>query len=180
MRNVKAITGLLLITMMSAAQAQQATPPATGYMTGQQLGLYVFPAKEQTPAQQSTDEQACYTWAVEQSKYNPITDGSPDKDSAAVAAANATAAATQGAAVGGAAKGAVVGVAVGAIAGDAGEGAAIGAVAGGVAGRRAKKQAEANAAKQGAAQATADSAAVMNNFKKAMTACLTGKGYTVN
>ena len=180
MRNVKGIAVLMAIAIAPTAWAQQPAQPATGFMTGAQLGLYVFPAKDQTPAQQSTDEQACYTWAVEQSKYNPITDGSPNKDSAAVAAANATAAATQGAAVQGAAKGAVVGVAVGAIAGDAGEGAAIGAVAGGVAGRRAKKQAEANAAQQGAAQATADSAAVMNNFKKAMTACLTGKGYTVN
>ena len=179
MRKMKTIAVLLVITIAPAAGAQHPTP-ATGYMTANQLGLYVFPAQSQTSEQQTLDQQACYTWAVEQSKYNPITDGSPNKDSAAVAAANQAAAATQGAAVAGAAKGAVVGVAIGAIAGDAGEGAAIGAVAGGVAGRRAKKQAEANAAKQGAAQATADSAAVMNNFKKAMTACLTGKGYTVN
>lgn len=179
MHRMKAITALLAVAIAPAAAAQQPTP-GTGYMTAQQLGLYVFPAQNQTAAQQSADEQACYTWSVEQAKYNPITDGSPNKDSAAVAAANKTAAATQGAAVQGAAKGAVVGVAIGAIAGDAGEGAAIGAVAGGVAGRRAKKKAEANAAQQGAAQATADSAAVMNNFKRAMSACLTGKGYTVN
>lgn len=177
MRGVMGMVVLLAVVAVPAAEAQQ---PATGYMTAQQLGLYVFPAKDQTSAQQSLDEQACYTWAVQQAQYNPITDGSPNKDSAAVAAANKAAAATQGAAVQGAAKGAVVGVAIGAIAGNAGEGAAIGAVAGGVAGRRAKKKAEANAAQQGAAQATADSAAVMNNFKKAMSACLTGKGYSVN
>ncbi len=180
MRNTQAMAGLLVVAMASAARAQETAPPATGYMTGQQLGLYVFPAQAQTPAQQSTDEQACYAWAVQQARYNPITDGSPNKDSAAVAAANATAQATEGAAVAGAARGAAGGAVIGAITGNAGEGAAVGAVVGAAGGRRAKKQAEASAAQQGAAQATADSAAVMNNFKKAMTACLTGKGYTVN
>src|SRR4051794_19168472 len=31
----------------------------------------VYPAKGQTPAQQKTDEAQCYTWAVQQSGYDP-------------------------------------------------------------------------------------------------------------
>ena len=78
------------------------------------------------------------------------------------------------------ARGALAGVAIGAIAGDAGKGAAIGAVAGGLGGRRASRvgrsqQQQAN--NQAAGQAEAD---MMNSFKKAYSACLQGKGYTVN
>jgi len=32
---------------------------------------YVYPAKGQTPQQQKTDESACYTWAVEQTGFDP-------------------------------------------------------------------------------------------------------------
>ncbi|MFN7888169.1 MAG: hypothetical protein ACK5OR_05200, partial [Betaproteobacteria bacterium] len=32
---------------------------------------FVYPAKGQSPEQQKKDEAACYTWAVEQSKYDP-------------------------------------------------------------------------------------------------------------
>ncbi|MGB5461678.1 MAG: glycine zipper family protein, partial [Eudoraea sp.] len=85
-----------------------------------------------------------------------------------------------GAAVGGAARGALAGVAIGAIAGDAGKGAAIGAASGAIAGHRASRigrsrQQQAN--NQAAGQAEAD---MMNSFKKAYSACLQGKGYTVN
>lgn len=31
----------------------------------------VYPAKSQSPAQQKTDEAACYSWAVEQSMFDP-------------------------------------------------------------------------------------------------------------
>ena len=31
----------------------------------------VYPAKSQSPEQQKTDEAACYSWAVEQSMFDP-------------------------------------------------------------------------------------------------------------
>jgi hypothetical protein len=170
----------LSAALASAAAAQEPAYSSTGYMTPAQLGLYVYPAKNQTSAQQSIDAANCYAWAVQQAKFNPILGGTPSTDSAAIAAANASVQATQGAAVGGAAKGAVAGVAIGAIAGNAGEGAAIGAVAGGLMGFRARREAAAQASEQAAQQATQDSILVMNNFKRAESACLTGKGYTVN
>ena len=92
------------------------------------LGLFVYPAKEQTKEQQTKDEQECYAWANEQSKVDPSAPKA-NSDSAAKAAQAKTDSATQGAAVGGAARGAAGGAVVGAIAGDAGTGAAIGAVA---------------------------------------------------
>jgi hypothetical protein len=172
------IVGMAFVAPLLSAQ--QPVYASTGYMTPAQLGLYVFPSHNQTSAQQSIDANYCYGWAVQQAKFNPILGGTPSTDSAAIAAANANVQATQGAAVGGAAKGAVVGVAIGAIAGNAGEGAAIGAVAGGLMGFRARREAAAQAAQNAAAQATQDSILVMNNFKGAMSACLTGKGYSVS
>jgi hypothetical protein len=134
------------------------------------LKVYVFPANSQTPDQQAKDSSDCYTWAKQQTGIDPT-----------VAPAQKTADpnAGKGSAVKGAAKGAVAGVAIGAIAGDPGKGAAIGATAGGMGGlgaRGAKKQqAEAQAAQQNQ-QAAANQT---DTFKKAYTACMEGKKYTV-
>jgi hypothetical protein len=157
-----------------ATQASQAPPP-----TLKQIGMIIYPAKQQSPEQQAKDEAACTQWAESQTGIK-LQSGSVDTEAAAKAAKEQTAQATQGAAVAGAAKGAVVGTAIGAVAGDAGDGAAIGAIAGAAAGRRRKKQAEAVAAQQGAQQATAQNQAMVDQFKKAAKACLEGRGYTVS
>jgi len=145
----------------------------TGQNTGiaKSLGLYVFPSNNQDQATQETDEAACYRWAQEQSGYDPLNppevvgakvDSSPD-----------------GAAVKGAARGAAGGAAIGAIAGDAGKGAAIGAVAGGIRGRRQKKGADAQQQQANNQAATATSASLLNDYKKAFSVCMEGKGYTI-
>jgi hypothetical protein len=66
--------------------------------------LYAYPAANQSPEQQSLDQQECHGWAMQQSGYNPYAAGSAPPS-------------------GGVLRGA---------AGDAGEGAKIGAVAGGL------------------------------------------------
>ncbi len=157
----------------ASQESQAALPDVTSG-----LGLFVYPANEQDKHQQSMDELECYAWAQEQSGVNPMNIDA-NAEAAAAAARQETANATTGAAVGGAARGAVGGAAIGAIAGDAGKGAAIGAVAGGVRGRRAKKMAEEQAAQAGAAQAEAGAAAQLDTFKRAMSVCLEGRGYTV-
>lgn len=159
----------------SAALAAYASKVAA---VKKQLNLIVFPAKGQTAQQQGSDERECYAWAEQQTGINPTAPGA-SKDSAAAAAQADAAAATQGAAVKGAAKGAAAGALIGAAAGDAGTGAAVGAAAGGLKGRSAKNQATAQSAQAGANAATAQNQAALDTFKKGMTACLTGKGYTV-
>ncbi len=143
----------------------------TGAAINKKVGVYVFPAKNQTTDQQAKDESDCYSWAVEQSGYDPINpttvqakqvDQGPD-----------------GSAVGGAAGGAAVGAAIGAISGDAGKGAAIGAISGAVLGHRRgriEKSMEQGQANQQAAETNQD---LLDGFVKAYTACLEGKGYTV-
>jgi hypothetical protein len=161
-----------------AQQAVAPPPPPPKPLTVTELGLFVYPAKGQTKDVQAKDEQACYAWAQQQTGITLVA-GTPNTEAAGKAAGAKADEATQGAAVVGAAKGAVVGVAIGAIAGDAGTGAAIGAVAGAAGGRRAKKKAVAQAEQQGAAQASAANTQQVDTFKKALGACLEGKGYTV-
>jgi hypothetical protein len=156
--------GALLITSVTFAQT-----PHTSF--AKSLGLYVFPAKNQTQATQDKDDADCYRWAVDQSGIDPL--NPPKVEAAKVDTA------PDGTAVKGAAKGAAAGVAIGAIAGDAGKGAAIGAVAGGLAGRRAKVQGDAHQQQKNNEAAAQQQAAISADFKKAFTVCLEGKGYTV-
>ena len=121
---------------------------------------YVYPAKGQSPQQQKSDEAACYTWAVQQSGFDPAKPPPPQTAATPPTTATGT---TPGAGARGAARGAVVGEVVG---GDAGAGAAAGAA---VARSQSRKQ-NAAAAQQGQQQAA---------FAKARAACLEGRGYTV-
>jgi hypothetical protein len=100
-------------------------------------------------------------------------------DSAMKAAGAKADSATAGAGIKGAARGAAGGAVVGAIAGDAGTGAGVGAVVGVASGRKAKKQAKKQAEQQAAEQSQAWAAGQIDTFKKAFSACVEGKGYTV-
>ncbi|HSS69066.1 MAG TPA: hypothetical protein VLQ46_00240 [Casimicrobiaceae bacterium] len=120
---------------------------------------YVYPAKGQTPQQQKSDEAACYSWAVQQTGFDPA---KPPQQAATKSGP------TAGAGARGAARGAVVGEVVG---GDAGAGAAAGAVA-----ARSQSRRENKAAAQQAQSGTQEQQAA---FGKARAACLEGKGYTV-
>ena len=79
-------TVLLLSALVgSAAYSQQSAPatppqqaaaapaPAAGQSSlSSSLGLFVFPAKDQTTTQQSTDEHACFDWAKSQTGIDPM------------------------------------------------------------------------------------------------------------
>ncbi|HEV2672506.1 MAG TPA: glycine zipper family protein [Gemmatimonadales bacterium] len=166
----------------AAPAADAACPPGYNCQSmpsrASQVGLYVFPSAGQTKGVQLSEEQQCYDWAQQQTGVDP-TKVTANTDSAAKAAGKEASGATQGAAVGGAARGAAAGALIGAAAGDAGKGAAIGAATGAVAGRRGRKRAEAQAEQSGANQAVAVANDKVVQFKKAMSVCLEGKGYTV-
>lgn len=135
------------------------------------LGLYVFPSGDQDQETQNADEMTCYKWAKEQSGVDPM--NLPDVQAAEVDHS------MDGSAVKGAAGGAAAGAAVGAITGDAGDGAAIGAILGGIRGRRGKKAREKQQQQANNVAAAVTEQEYMNNFKKAFSACMEGKGYTV-
>lgn len=117
----------------------------------------IYPNQGQSQQQMENDKSACYSWAKQQSGFDPM--------------AGQQTAPQQGGGVKGAARGALVGVTVGAIAGDAGKGAAIGAAGGGLLGGMKQKdqnQQQANAYNQ-----------QRDTYNRAYGACLEGKGYTV-
>lgn len=163
------VVGSFLLGAIFNAHSQE---QSLGAMVSKKVGLYVFPANDQSATQQADDEAYCYKWGVQQSGIDPL--NPPQVQAQQVQTG------PDGAAISGAARGALAGVAIGAIVGDAGTGAAVGAVSGGLSGRRASRigrsqQQQAN--NQAAVQAEAD---MINSFKKAYSACLQGKGYTVN
>ncbi len=125
----------------------------------QSSGLYIYPAKGQSAAQQEKDKSECNSWALSQTGTNTQSGSATQQP--------------QGHVVRGAARGAALGAVGGAITGNAGTGAAAGAAMGGVAGgfrrRDARRQQQANT-----------EAANQDAYKRAMAACLQGRGYTVN
>jgi hypothetical protein len=130
---------------------------------------YVYPAKGQTPAQQKSDESACYTWAVQQTGFDPA---KPPPAAPAAAPPTTATGTTPGAGARGAVKGAAVGAVVGGDKHDA-------AVAGAVVQRSASRKQNAAAAQQGQQQAQAASQQQQQAFAKARATCLEGRGYTV-
>jgi uncharacterized protein YcfJ len=137
--------------------------------------LIIYPKEGQSQEQMEKDKYACYTWAKDQTGFDPMA-------SAQAVSQPSQQPPPQGGAVKGAARGALVGVAVGAIAGDAGKGAAIGATAGGIGGRMRQNDQKHQQAQANAQQAQAQQNAYnqnMGNYNRAYGACLEAKGYTV-
>lgn len=134
------------------------------------FGVYVYPAKGQSAAQQADDESICYKSAKAKTGVDPAN---------LPPATPAPSTVHQGGAVHGAARGAAGGAVIGAIAGNAGQGAAIGAASGALIGRG--RQNALNNAESHYAQTSAQNqrAASTNNFRRAFSACLESKDYTV-
>ena len=131
---------------------------------------YMNPAKGQTPEKQKSDEAACYSWAVQQSGFDPA---NPAPQQQAATAPKTPTGATPGAGARGAARGAVVGEIAG------GENTGTAAAAGAVAARGQSRRQNAAAAQQSQQQQQAGAQQQQQGFAKARAACLEGRGYTV-
>jgi hypothetical protein len=105
--------GLILLLVGSAYGTVRAAEP------------YVYPAKGQSQQQMEKDKFDCYSWAKQQSGFDPM------QGPGAAPPPPPSSPQHEGQVVGGAARGAALGAIGGAIAGDAGKGAAIGAATGG-------------------------------------------------
>lgn len=167
-------------TQSQSAPAQQApaNPPTGAAASGrpatpaQTVGLFVYPQKQQNATLQTKDEGECYSSAKQHSGIDPA------NLAASTQAANAQQTPKGGGAKG-AAGGAAGGAAIGAIAGNAGQGAAIGATAGALHGRRKQKKAAKQAQKQAEQQQATAQQQNLDIFKRAMSACLDARGYSV-
>ena len=148
--------------------------------------LFIYPNQGQSEEQQGKDRYECHSWAVQQTGFDPS--NPPQAQAGSVPAPQPEA--TEGGLVRGGARGAALGAVGGAIAGDAGKGAAIGAATGALFGgmrrndqRRRQAQEQENyqrQVQQQQAQQQQSNAAARDGYNRAMTACLEGRGYSVN
>lgn len=168
--------GILLAVLtgcVSQPQASYAPPPPPPDTT-----VYFYPAHGQTPAQQDRDKYECNNWAVQQSGFDPSAPHIPPHLRVQVAEGPPPGA--------GVATGAVAGGLLGAMVAPpwrSGQGAVLGALAGalvgGAAASSARQQAQAQAAASASEAHTAQLEEEARNFRRAMAACLEGRGYNV-
>lgn len=152
---------LAMAAIALALACMLATPRAAAQ------SLIIYPARGQSQEQTEKDKTECFTWARQQTGFDPTTSHAPPPTQA-----------PQGGLVRGAARGAAVGAVGGAIAGDAGKGAAIGAASGALIGgfrRRDQARQQEHTQQQYAAQQGEQLA----NYNRAYSACLEARGYTV-
>jgi len=188
----KAIAALMLVAALGAAGCAT-SDPGPSYAPVVQFGApppppypapppppvakpFIYPNKGQTAQQEQFDRGQCYSWAVQQSGFDPanprVATAPPPMQSA-----------PQGGLFRGAAGGAALGAVGGAIGGNAGEGAAIGAGVGALFGlmRRAEwheqqEQQQQNYASQQQWALSQGHA----NYNRAFGTCMAGRGYTVS
>lgn len=135
--------------------------------------VYFYPSQGQSAEQQDRDRYDCYVWAVDQTGFDPSRNIGPRETRATVVP-------SAGETVAG---GAAIGAAIGAVAagrGDMIEGAVVGAMAGAVVGSAAassqQQQARVEArSPRGYGRNEREAA----GYRRAMSACLEGRGYSV-
>ena len=177
------LLGLLLVTACAPAsyRAIPASGPSAAAARPKPLTqVYFYPQKGQAAEQQSRDHYECYNWAVSQTGFDPGQSAIPTDQRVRVVpmpppghdtAVMAIAGAVLGALIGGhrhAAEGAIIGATGGAIAGAASDSSRVEA---------AQRQQEAYNAQDRARDARLAEQSL--GFRRAMSACLEGRGYSV-
>lgn len=162
-----------VLMSLSACVEQPVRTVAVPAPQAQMPRMFVYPAKGQTEEQLERDRYECHTWAVQQSGFDP---SKPGTGYQTVVAAPPPGTGTATGAIGGAILGSI-------LAGprDSGFGALFGMATGAIVGSAvdANNQAQvAQARQQAYAQASADRERVQA-YRRAVSACLTARGYTV-
>jgi hypothetical protein len=142
--------------------------------------VYAYPLQGQTPEQTDRDRYDCHEWAVKQTNFDPSAPGTPPHDRVVVASGPPPGTNTAIGAVAGAVLGAVIAgprnAGFGAVAGGV-TGAAIGST--GDAANAEAQQAEVQQARVQDARAAAVVDQKAANYRRAISACLEGRGYSV-
>ena len=138
--------------------------------------VFVYPANGQSVEQTDRDRYECHVWAVQQTGVDPSRADANPYERVVVQPATPPGAATAAGAVGGAILGAL-------IAGprDAGAGAVLGGVTGAIVGSAAdaSAQEQAHMTQQQLNRRAAAGRARADSYRRALGACLQGRGYTV-
>lgn len=139
--------------------------------------VFVYPSNGQSPQQTDRDRYECHVWAVQQTGVDPSRPDASAYERVVVQPAPPPGAATAAGVVGGAILGSL-------IAGprNAGAGFVVGAASGAIVGSAADASAQAQAHQTQAQinQAAAAGRARADSYRRALGACLQGRGYTVS
>ncbi len=148
--------------------------------------MYVYPAKGQSEQQLSTDRYQCHRWAVTETGFDPtdLGEAGPPRAVRVPVPENKAAGATG--------KGAIAGALAGAVLGHGDDklkntaiGAAVGAAVGGAVEANGQMDAQDKARDEARERADemnrtkAEKSMRRANYRRALTACLEGRGYTV-
>lgn len=137
--------------------------------------VFVYPANGQSSEQTERDRYECHIWAVQQTGVDPSRDNNA-YERVIVQPANPPGSGTAAGAIGGAILGAI-------IAGprNAGAGLVLGGATGAIVGSAAdaNAQAQAHQTQEQINQSAAAGRARADSYRRAIGACLTGRGYTV-
>ena len=165
MKFTNTVLALALFVAAGAANAQSVAGS---------LGLVVYPSADQTADQQRTDEQECHAWAKETTGVDPA---NPEALQRPATAEQVDSGAAAGAGV---ARGLARGALMGNLADDDWEQwAAAGALAGGVRGAKSAQRRNAQAQAHATAEQQAAAAEQVEHFKRAFSACIEGRNYTI-
>lgn len=133
--------------------------------------LFIYPANGQSAEQLDKDKYECYSWAKNDTGFDPM--AVPKATSAAPSAQKKS---------GGAITGGLGGAVLGAIVGDSSKAAKRGALAGGLIGGVRQSSHNSDTARQRQEweqKETSNYVNNRNNYNRAYSACLEGRGYTV-
>lgn len=137
--------------------------------------VYVYPTAGQSEAQTDRDRYECHLWAAKQSQYDPsrVSQNAPEQVKVVTPQPGAATAA-------GAITGAILGAAISGPR-DAAGGAIVGAIAGGTLGAAADSAQQEQVARDQRAydRRYAADAQRAQSYRRAISACLEGRGYTV-
>ena len=138
--------------------------------------VYVYPANGQSPEQTERDRYECHVWAVQQTGVDPSRADASAYERVVVQPANPPGSGTVAGIIGGAIIGSIIGGPR-----NAGAGAIIGGATGAVIGSAsdANAQAQARQTQQQINESAAAGRARADSYRRAIGACLTGRGYTV-
>lgn len=138
--------------------------------------VFVYPANGQSAEQTERDRYECHVWAVQQTGVDPSRADANPYGRVVVQPANPPGAGTALGAIGGAIIGSII-----AGPGNVGAGLLIGGATGAIVGSAsdANEQAQARQTQQQLNQGAAGGRAGADSYRRAIGACLTGRGYTV-
>jgi Glycine zipper 2TM domain len=183
-RNVSALVAAALLAGCATAPAPQSTgvaaPVAVAPAPTNLTQVYFYAQRGQSQAQQDRDRYECFNWSVQQTGFDPSRRSVPAQHAKPLVPVDNTGPTV----VGGTLMGAAIGAAV-ANPWDRGEGAVIGAIAGtalGALAANAQTSSQASAAQAAQKQVTPARSGYEQQaagYRRAMSACLEGRGYVV-